>query len=327
MKNLLFFVGTLMLIFVVGCNSESSSGTEDGPVTITTGSEGGSWYPIGGALADMMNEDLERTNISAVPGGGTANPAAVSIGEADIGFSYGPTLFSALQGTDPYEEEYGNLKAIARLYNLAWQVIVDADSDITSLQDIVDNQIGVKWVPNKRGTGDEWIAQKVIQEYGFTYEDVQDWGGEVNFVTMSEAVSLWRDRHINMYSTHTLIPAPTVTESTLARDAVFLSIDDDIIQTLREKYELVETTLPAGTYEGQDEDIKTVTMPVVLFAREDVSDEVVYSLTKILNEKHEKLIDVHTLFNEFDPKTAWKDTGIELHPGAEQYYKEVGYMD
>src|SRR5699024_10140489 len=120
-------------------------------------------YPIGGAMADIMNEELDDITVSSVPGGGTSNPKAVSNGKADIGFSYNSILTSAQEGEDPYDEEISGLKAVAKVYDMAWHVTTPADSEIDSFQDIEDNEMGVKWAPNEKGTGDEWITSKVIE--------------------------------------------------------------------------------------------------------------------------------------------------------------------
>ena len=330
MKKSLMMLLLLLLLLLTACGSEESSeaqAKDSNTLTITTGASGGSWYPIGGALSDIMNEELEGITVSSVPGGGTSNPKAVVNGDADIGFSYNSTLVSAEKGTDPYNEELKGLKAVAKVYDMAWHVITPADSGITSFQDIADSEMGVKWAPNKKGTGDEWITNKVIEEYGFNYEDINSWGGQMNFVSIADGLSLWRDKHIDLYSAHTLPPQASFIEAQMAHEANFLSIDEDVIEKLNEKYGLVKVTIPAGTYDGQDEDVQTVTMPMVIFTREDVSEDDIYTLTKLLDEKSEHLTNVHQVFEKFDIETAWKDTGIPLHSGAEKYYKEKSYME
>jgi uncharacterized protein len=326
MKKVFLFV--LVALLVTACSSEQSGNDkQDNNLTITTGAQGGSWYPIGGAIADAMNKEIEDINVSSVPGGGTSNPKAVVGGKADIGFSYNSTLVSAENGTDPYDEKLEGLRAVAKIYDMAWHVITPADSGITSFNDIAESEMKVNWAPNKKGTGDEWIANKVIEEYGFSYEDIESWGGKINFVSISDGLSLLRDGHINLYSAHTLPPQSSFIEATMAVDSNFLSIDDDIIKSLNDKHGLVEVVIPAGTYEGQNQDVKTVTMPMIVFTREDVSEDVIYNLTKLLHEQSEKLSTVHQVFTNYNVETAWKDTGVDLHPGAEKYYKEIGVMD
>ncbi|WP_408011217.1 TAXI family TRAP transporter solute-binding subunit [Pseudalkalibacillus sp. A8] len=328
MKRIIFFVSLILILAACG-SSEESSGSQGSSqdLTITTGAQGGSWYPIGGALAELMNENIDGMTFSSVPGGGTSNPKSVATGKADIGFSYNSTLVSAQEGTDPYNKKLDGLKAVAKVYDMAWHVITPESSGITSFEDIAENQIRVNWAPNKKGTGDEWITTKVIEEYGFNYDDIESWGGKMNFVSISDGLSLWRDGHVNLYSAHTLPPQSSFIEATMSVDSNFLSISDKVLQSLNEKYGLVEATIPAGTYEGQNEDVKTVTMPMTIFAHEDVSEDVIYHFTKLLDEETEYLTTVHQVFKNFDIETAWKDTGIDLHPGAQKYYEEIGVME
>ena len=296
-------------------------------ITITTGAVGGSWYPIGGALSELLNREFDGSPVSSVPGGGTANPKIVSQGKADVGLSYSTTLASAEAGTDPYDKPMKNLRAVALLYDMAWHVITKKSSKFDSFKDIAQNKIPIKWVPNKKGTGDEYIAEKTIQEYGFTYDDIRKkWGGQVQFVSMGEAVSLFRDGHINLYSSHTLPPQPTFMELATTFDCKFLSLEEPIRDGLVKKYSMKKVIIPAGTYNQQNYDVKTVGMPCVLFVRENVPDKLVYMLTKKLIEEQKYLISVHSLFKEFKPAGAWKDTGIKLHPAAEKYYREAKLM-
>ncbi|MFC4025221.1 TAXI family TRAP transporter solute-binding subunit [Oceanobacillus longus] len=328
MKRIILFLSFILLLAACGSAEESSeaqSNSQD--LTITTGAQGGSWYPIGGALAELMNKNMDGITFSSVPGGGTSNPQSVATGKADIGFSYNSTLVSAQDGTDPYDEKLDGLKAVAKVYDMAWHVITPSDSGITSFEDIAENQMGVKWAPNKKGTGDEWITNKVIEEYGFNYDDIESWNGKMNFVSISDGLSLWRDAHVNLYSAHTLPPQSSFIEATMSVESNFLSISDEVLQSLNEKYGLIEATIPAGTYEGQEEDVKTVTMPMTIFAHEDVSEDVIYNFTKLLDEETEYLATVHQVFNNFDIEKAGKDTGIELHPGARKYYEEIEVIE
>src|SRR5699024_5880010 len=210
---------------------------------------------------------------------------------------------------------------------MRWHVTTPADSGIDSFQDIADNEMGVKWAPNEKGTGDEWITSEVIEEYGFDYDDIEEWGGKMDFVSISDGLEQLRDGHINLYSAHTLPPNTSFIEATNSLDTNFLYVDDDVINSLNEKYDLIEATIPAETYEGQDEDVKTVTMPMTIFVREDIPEDIVYDFTKMLDEETDYLTDVHQVFENFDVDEAWEDTGVELHPGAEKYYEEIDVME
>ena len=84
--------------------------------------------------------------------------------------------------------------------------------------------------------------------------------------------------------------------------------------------------IPANSYKGMKEPVKTAGMSAVLFVRDDIPDDVIYALTKAIVENKKYLTSVNKLFEDYDPATAWKDVGAPLHPGAAKYFKEKGYM-
>ena len=99
-----------------------------------------------------------------------------------------------------------------------------------------------------------------------------------------------------------------------------------MIKELSEKYGMQELIIPAGIYPGQNTNIRTIGMPAVLFVRNDAPNDLVYAMTKVVCEKAEYLSAFNKAFKEFNPENAWKNLGIKLHPGAEKYFKEKGYM-
>lgn len=96
-------------------------------------------------------------------------------------------------------------------------------------------------------------------------------------------------------------------------------MDDEVIEKLVNENGFSAYTIPAGTYEGQTEDIKTVALPIVIFTTEDADEEMIYNLTKSIYENKEYFEGVHSSFAEFDPDTMNEGTAIALHPGAERF--------
>ena len=118
-----------------------------------------------------------------------------------------------------------------------------------------------------------------------------------------------------------------ITESLVTRsDGHLFSLDDEVIEKLVSESGFSAYTIPAGTYEGQDEDIKTVALPIVIFTTEDADEEMIYNFTKSVYENKQYFEGVHSSFAEFDPEIMHEGTAIELHPGAERFYKEIGLM-
>jgi TRAP transporter TAXI family solute receptor len=84
--------------------------------------------------------------------------------------------------------------------------------------------------------------------------------------------------------------------------------------------------IPAGTYDGQEADVPTVTVTNILVTRADISDEEAYQMTKQLFENLPQLVAAHKSANEIKLENAVNGLPIPLHPGAERYYKEKGLL-
>ena len=88
-------------------------------------------------------------------------------------------------------------------------------------------------------------------------------------------------------------------------------------------------TIPANSFSGQTEELHLPGSPDCLFANTELDEDTVYMVTKILNENRDYLVEQFASLSGWDPETCWepeKIAGLELHPGAEGYYKEAGYI-
>jgi len=327
MKKIKRIKWTLVLVLVLSLAFSFAAYSMES-LTICTGAVAGSWYPIGGAIAEMVNPLIEEYgySLTAVPGGGTGNVAVVGNDEAQFGLSYSTNLAMGLTGKYPYEgTPFPKLRAIANLYDMAVHIGVAADTGITTLEDFF-KQKNFKFLPDAVATGSVWIFELIAAEYNLTYDDLKKNGWTLDYGGQAFQSSAYTDRHDDGFNVHTNTPNASTYEMTNKRATVFLAIPDNVQNALIEKWGMKNVIIPAGTYRNQDKDVSTVTMPCVLFCSADVPDEVVYIVTKSLCEGKEQLVAVHKNFARFNPETAPLGVGVELHPGAQKYYKEVGLI-
>ncbi len=335
---LLLMIAVFALSACGGAPSDGSDDSGDGApsgsadsmqsITIYTGTVSGSWYPIGGAISSLVNPTIEQFGYraGAVPGGGTSNVVAVGNEEGEIGLSYSTNLAVAEKGEYPYEgTPFDNLYAIANMYDMAQHICVAADSGITSLDDLfaTDN---VKFLPDAKTSGSYWIFELIAAEYGYTLADLEKRGWTFDVGGQSFQSSQYGDNHDMAFTVHTNVPNATTYEMCTSRKTVFLEIPENVRAALVEKWGMKEVAIPANTYPDQTQDILTVTMPCILFCNDSLPDDVVYEITKALCENKEYLVSVHSSFENFNPDSASKDVGIELHPGAKKYYEEAGLL-
>ncbi len=318
------FIFSAVLISGSPARAEEALGIEN--LKLSAGSVGGSWYPLAGAMADLLNKTFEGDPATGIPGGSVANPGIIAKGQAEIGFSYSSYLAAAAEGMDPYKSKITNLKGIMKILPMYVQILVEKEQPFNSLDEFFEMKPAIKLCPLKPGVGDFWVAQKIFEFYGYKLEDVKKWGGSMQFVGSSEAVNLWRDRHINMYTRQGGSPTSDIYEMMISVPAKILPITGELKQTLIDRFGMSPQVIPAGTYPELNEDVETVGMSAVLFCTEDLPEDVVYKFTKTMLQNMDHLASVYKVLGTLDPSTLWKNLGAEQHPGARKAFEELGYL-
>ena len=120
------------------------------------------------------------------------------------------------------------------------------------------------------------------------------------------------------------IPASAVTQA-CSSGSKLLNVDDAVLKALKEKFPwYAPYTIPAGTYPGQDQDVKTSAIKMVMFCRGDLDEQTVYDLTKTFWENIAELGQAQGNLKGLTPENAVKDiANLPLHDGAAKYYKEI----
>jgi len=173
------------------------------------------------------------------------------------------------------------------------------------------------------GSGVEANARQIFDATGLTYNDMN-----VSYLSFSESADAYKDKHIESFFVTSGIPNAAIQDITAQNDIVLVSLTDDVIAALTQKYPFfVEYTIPAGTYKGQDSDVKTVAVMATLATNSQASEDVIYNITKTLFENQPELAQAHAKGAELVLEEAVKGISIPFHPGAEKYFKEKGLMD
>lgn len=328
----------------VGCGAKSPEGgtsTDGKPalrkipnMEIITGSASGSWVPVGAGVADKFNSMYDGFPLTAIPGPGSlGNPAVVSKGDAAFGLSYGPFLISAFQGKPPYDQPLTNLRAVAAMQPTVIHFLADVDPSVKTINDILSRRSsGLLKVPLKLGlppvgNASNYLANLIFEAAGMTSAAaLKEYGGDVYFADGASLIDAWKDRHINSIFLTYNVPASSVSDALTGRSGRILAIDGAVGKLLTEKYGFDTYTIKAGSYSGQDSDVPSVALPIVVFTTVEMQDEDAYNMAKAIFEGKEGFLNVHSSFRDFDPQKIAGGTGIELHPGAMKFYKEAGLL-
>lgn len=302
-------------------------------LTAVSASPGGSWYATMGAIAELVNKEVPEVNISAVPGSGVANPISVSTNEAQLGYAFPPFIMAARNAEGPYEgrPKAEDLRTIAGGFGSSpLQFAIRKDlaekHGIENVSDLVKKKLPLRYVTNTPGTTDEYLGRMLLEFYGATYADIESWGGSVFMGGYTDHVQMMKDNHADVMINNINPPAGPFVEVALSVPLKILPIDEEGMKYMVEKQAHRPYVIPAGTYSEQEKDIQTATVLTTIIVNKDVPEEIVYKITKVLCDNVELVRSFAPATRIFDPETAWENLGAPLHPGAEKYYREKGYM-
>ena len=312
-----FKVKTSLLAAGMGVALLASAGAHAQTVKLMTGPQGGSWYPLGGAIANFA--DKAGMKVQVLPGAGIANVKAVQAGKADMGFANSISTVDGVAGRAPFDEKATNVCNVATLYPQYFQIVANADAGIETLADLKGKSIAVQ----PKGNTAEFISQQILGVYGLKYEDM----GKVSYVSYTDAVSLMKDNNAQLFTLGTTVPASAIMDLASARDIKLVSVGDDKFAEMRKLNPgYNKLTIKAGSYPKQDKDVQAVGYATHVIARCDLDEETVYKMAKGLADNNADLTSIVRVMKDTDLKVMATDTGVPMHKGAVKFYKEKGVM-
>jgi TRAP transporter TAXI family solute receptor len=306
---------------------------------IATGGTGGTYYPLGGVLAQALSNKVPDIIVTAQSGNASvANCNLIREHEIESAFVQNNVAFAAFSGTAQFEgKPVKNIRGIASLYPETIQIVARADAGIKSAADLK----GKKLVPGDMGSGTEVDCQNVLKGFGLTYKDFSN----VDWLGFSGAAQRLKDKQADVAFITAGWPTSSITELATQTGIQLVAIEPEMAQKLTKMFPFYSpVTIPAGTYPGVDKDVPTITTMAQWVVDAKVPKEVVYQLTRALWEKGkfvlrknegqaadapsgaEIMAQAHEKGKDVTLATALKGMAIPLHPGAEQFYREKGLI-
>lgn len=331
MKNKFLKVTSMMLatmIVATGCGGDSaSSDSESGGtvksqnVTMGTGGTTGTYYTVGGTLGTVLNDVLTASKLTVVSSGASkSNILDIEDGIFELAIVQNDIMDYAFNGTGLFELDgkFESFSAVAGVYDETCQIVTLPG--ISSIEDLKGKVINV----GDAGSGTEYNATQILASYGIDInKDITKVNG-----SFSDAASSLKDGRVDAAFVTAGSPTTAIVDLTLSNEVNILSIDPDKIDELIADYPFyTKTTIPAGTYSGVDDAIETVSVRATIIASNELSDELVYELTQELFENKDSLTASNAKFAELDENTAVQGISVPFHPGAEQYFQEIGVLD
>lgn len=281
--------------------------------TIGTGSQSGTYYPLGGILAKIWSENLSDFNMRAeVTAASVENTIKVSTNKQLVGIAQGNVVLQASNGTKPFPAKM-DVSVLFSLYPNVVQFIVPAKSDIKSISDLKGKRISL----GAPGSGTRVSSVNILNTLGITEDDIK--AQSLNYTATTSALA---NSQIDAGVIVGSLGVGAITELALTRDIRILSFSDEELTKIARDYpSYIEIDVPADSY-NKVPAFKAPAVWNVLVVNKNMSEDMAYNMTKVAFENMDKIRQVIgvTKFTTIENMT--KLQGISLHPGAEKYRKE-----
>jgi TRAP transporter TAXI family solute receptor len=287
---------------------------------IGTGGTGGTYYPVGGLIANAISND--KLNASAVAtNGSVANVNGIVGGSMESGFSQADINYWAFSGTGMYEgkPKVEELRAIANLYPESIHVMVRKGIGVKSVADLKGKRVSL----DEPGSGTLVNAKAILAAYGLSERDIRP-----EYLKQTQSAEKLKDGSLDAFFQTTGYPQGTIVELATSPGIDLLPITGAEAQKLQSQFKFFATDeIPAGVYKDIPA-TKTLAVGAQWVTSSKIDAGLVYEVTKALwiDKTRAALDNGHAKGKSIRRETALAGVGIPLHPGAERFYKEAGLL-
>ena len=289
-------------------------------INVLTVGTSGVYYPLGVALSEVYASGIEgaRAQVQATRAS-VENLNLLQEGRGEIAFTLGDSVLMGVEGNAEagFPAPTDKLRGIAAIYPNFIQIVATAESGITTLEDLRGRSLSV----GAPASGTELNARAIFAAAGMSYDDL----GRVEYLPFAESVELMKNRQLDATLQSAGLGVASIRDLSTTLPINVVAVAPEIVETIGAPF--LPGIIPAGTYDGQDQDVATATVGNMLVTHSDVPEETAYQMTKLLFENLPQLVAAHSAAAAIDPARALDGMPIELHPGAERYYREVGLLN
>ena len=313
-----------LAVAVTSFGIAANAAAEDRSYILATASTGGTYYPVGVALATLSKVKLapkHHFSLSAISSAGSGeNVKLLNENEAQFAILQGLYGAWAWSGEGPYEKSgrQEQLRSVSMLWQNVEHFIVRSDLAKTGTVTDLNNLDGKKFSIGKKNSGTENSGRQIMKGLKVDPDKFN-----LAYMGYGGSASALQNGTIDGMNTPAGVPVGAVTQAfaALGKDISILSFTDEQIKEANGNYNLwTKYEIPANTYPGLDKPITTIAQPNFLAVREDISEEDVYQLTKAIYENLPFLQGIHKATKAMAIEKAIAGLPVPLHPGAARYY-------
>lgn len=332
-------VTSIILVFVLllsvlsscgGNTSNDTSGTGNASkaaitineefISLGTSSSGGTFNTLGVAMCQLWTDSIPVSSFTAeVTAGSSENCLRVGMNEIQLAFAASSSVYDSVNGLGSFEgKKVEGIKAIACLYPAIIQIPVLSNSGIENINDIVGKKINI----GEAGSGSESTILGILNILEISKNDFN-----AQQMSHSNAATAVCDEKIDGYMISGSSGQSHQMTAMSSGKCRMIGFTDEqrklIIEQLPYYYDYV---IKADTYPNQNYDVQTIATATLLICNENLSEELVYQITKTIFENLDVLSQSQAIVKSISLENAPNISGVDLHPGAIKYYREKGLM-
>lgn len=333
MKFLKFFLSVSLSGLLACSDSGDTEATATEPsqsektrfVTIGTGGVTGVYYPTGGAICRLVNQNREEHGIRCSvesTGGSIYNINTIRAGELDMGVAQSDWQFHAYNGSSKFENmgPFPELRSVFSIHAEPYTVVARADAEVTAFEDLKGKRVNI----GNPGSGQRSTTEILLEAMGWTKDDFA-LTSELKAAEQSKALC---DNKIDAMVYVAGHPSGSIKEATTSCDSVLIEVSGEAVEKLiTENSFYRKAVIPGEMYSGNPNDVSTFGVGATFVSSTAVPDDVIYHIVKAVFENFETFKKFHPAFANLEKSQMVEDSlSAPLHPGAEKYYIEAGLL-
>lgn len=313
----LFVLGTIIILVFIASSTWAQKAVQ---LSIATGGTGGTYYPIGGGMANIISKYIPYAEATAeVTNGSVDNCLLVGKGKAELALTMGDVVAEAYQGKGKFKEKIP-LRAVAVIYPNSMHIVTLEGRGIEKVTDLKGKRVSTC----SPGSGTEVMALRLLEAYGMD----ADRDMKRDRLGASESAGAIKDKKIDAYFWVSGLPTSSVLDLAATPGIKMkLIAHADAVPKMRAKYGPLYSKgiIPAKTYPRQDADVPVVLVVNMLVCHENMKGDIVYDVVKTLFERKPELEAVHSAVKNLTLEAQTTEgSPIPFHPGAIRYFTEKG---
>ncbi len=294
-------------------------------INIGTGGQTGVYFVVGQSICRLVNRGTADHNVRCTApstGGSIANINAIAAGDMEMGVAQSDWQFHAYNGSSEFEgNQVGDLRAVFSVHPEPFTVVARADAGISTFADLQGMRVNV----GNPGSGQRATMEVVLDALGWTMDDFS----LASELAPAEQAAALGDNNVDAIIYTVGHPNGSIQEAASTVESVLVPVTGPEIEALiADNPYYAAATIPGGMYEGTPDDVTTFGVRATFVTSAEVPDDVIYTVVAAVFDNFDRFRGLHPAFANLSEESMIADgLSAPLHPGAERYYRERGWIE